>query len=219
MRIIEFQTLPSTNDYLKENYLAYENEDVILALDQSRGRGRFKRAWISGKDLTFTILFKNNNYHNNLIAPLAIVFALRKYGIHTAIKWPNDIYLHNKKLAGVLCESIYEGDYKKCDIVGIGLNTSKKDESLNASYVTIDRHILLDDILYAYKELLSISPDKLLIEYKKASFTLNMDVIYQNEKFKIIDYTTNLEIVLDNNFRRVILNANEIDLKSAMMKK
>lgn len=219
MNIFTFKELDSTNDYLKENYTKYQNLDIIRALSQTKGRGRFKREWISDNDLTFTILFKNNSYHNNIIAPLAIVFALRKYNIYASIKWPNDIYLNNKKLAGVLCETIYEGDLKKCDIVGIGLNTSIKDKSLNASYVTIDSTALLNDILYSYKELLNISVDQLLIEYKKASFTINMDVIYQNEKFKIIDYTKDLEIVLDNDVRRVILNANEIDLKSAMMKK
>lgn len=220
MTIIKFDTLPSTNDFLKENYNSYHNEDVIVALRQTNGRGRFKRIWYSNDDLTFSIIFKENNYHHNLIAPLAIYYALKKYNIHTSIKWPNDIYLNGKKLGGILCESIFEGDIKKCDIVGIGLNTSPHfEKDINSSYIPEDRFEILNHILYTYQSLLPLDAKYLIKEYKKASNTLNMDVIYNNIKYIVKDYTPNLEIILENDLSRIVLNANEIDIKTAMMKK
>ena len=46
MKTIYFDSLPSTNDYLKDNFYKYNDEDVIVALTQTAGRGRFKREWI-----------------------------------------------------------------------------------------------------------------------------------------------------------------------------
>lgn len=219
MKTIYFDSLPSTNDYLKDNFYEYNDEDVIVAITQTAGRGRFKREWISNNDLTFSILFKNTKYNHSIIAPLAIIYTLKKYSINAKIKWPNDIYLNNHKLSGILIESMYTADIKECEIVGIGINTSKKDDSLNSTFISIDNNTLLNDLLYTYTNLLNMDPILLFNEYKKYSMVLNMNIRYNNGIYKIVDFTDNLELILENDNHKLILNANEIDIKHAIIKK
>ena len=60
MKNIFFDTIPSTNLYLKENYETLENMTVICARHQTEGRGRNNRKWVDGNDLLFSILIKND---------------------------------------------------------------------------------------------------------------------------------------------------------------
>ena len=60
MKIIKFDTIPSTNLYLKENYQVLDNLTVVCAKHQTKGRGRLGRTWIDNNDLLFSILLKDN---------------------------------------------------------------------------------------------------------------------------------------------------------------
>ncbi|MGM9971155.1 MAG: biotin--[acetyl-CoA-carboxylase] ligase [Anaeroplasmataceae bacterium] len=218
MKVIYFDSLPSTNTYLKENYNKYNDEDVVLAITQTQGRGRFTREWISNNDLTFSILFKNNNYNHGLIAPLSIIDALETNGINAKIKWPNDIYLNNKKLSGILIESIIENNNTKCIIVGIGLNLSKKSDDLNANYIDINRDKILNDILDSYKKLMLVNEDVLLRLYYGYSLLNNHYIIYNDKKYRIKGYTKNLLLEVYNDEEELLINASEIDIKSSIIK-
>ncbi len=103
---------------------------VILAEIQEKGRGRFSRKWISPPGgLWFSLIIKTvlpgkDLPKTTLIAAHAIAEILDKeYGIQVNIKWPNDIYFHGKKLAGILTESEnINGDL--CLILGMGINVN-----------------------------------------------------------------------------------------------
>ena len=111
----------STNTYLKDNYDKFENLSILWAIKQTNGRGRLNRVWESNDDLTFSIVFKEENY-NQIMIPLMIIEALKKYDISASIKWPNDIYYNDKKLCGILIENIYDNNVFKASIVVIGIN-------------------------------------------------------------------------------------------------
>lgn len=166
-----FDELTSTNDYLKEHYAQYKNKSVVRALTQSKGRGRFERVWESTSDLTFSILFKEA-YPQEIIAPLAVVKALEDFGIDAMIKWPNDVLVNEKKLAGILIEKVYEGNITVCEIVGIGVNLSEVPITLKdkATYVLLDAKGLLAKILCAYDALMSENSQDVVALYQTKNY-------------------------------------------------
>ncbi|HOD61840.1 MAG TPA: biotin--[acetyl-CoA-carboxylase] ligase, partial [Bacilli bacterium] len=75
--IIEFDTLPSTNLYLKENYHQLADRTVVVANHQTAGRGRLSRRWEDSDDLLFSILLKDNLPHN--LANISLLVAASLY--------------------------------------------------------------------------------------------------------------------------------------------
>ena len=114
----------STNTYFKNNYQNYQDKSVLIANKQTNGRGRFERTWKSNNDICFSILYKKKELFS-VIAPLAIIYALKDLNIDALIKWPNDIYVNNKKLSGILIEDIYKDSFL-ASIVGIGIKTDRQ---------------------------------------------------------------------------------------------
>jgi BirA family biotin operon repressor/biotin-[acetyl-CoA-carboxylase] ligase len=137
-----FDTLPSTNSYLADLYKTDNNLPsgyVVATREQTSGRGRFDRAWKSGKDtsLCFSILIKNN-VDINSIASLPMVFALagnkflRSNNIKSICKWPNDILCGNKKICGILSEKVSSNSNENICIVGMGLNVNIANKELSS---------------------------------------------------------------------------------------
>ncbi len=132
-----FETLPSTNDYLKVALLK-PNEmpegTLIWALQQVQGRGQQSNVWHSeaGKNITLSILLKPNALQATEVFRLSKVIALAVHSTvshfvknDVAIKWPNDIFVGPNKIAGILIENTIQGDQVKNSIVGIGLNVNQ----------------------------------------------------------------------------------------------
>jgi|SRR5690554_237780 len=126
---IYFDSLPSTNTYLKENYHKYDNKDVIIAGKQLQGRGRREKNWITeaGKDIAMSILLKPKVAENisllSLLTSAAIFNVIKDYGLDAKIKWPNDILVNDKKISGILLESVYKLNFEAV-IIGIGINVN-----------------------------------------------------------------------------------------------
>lgn len=103
--------------------------DALVAEIQTKGKSRRDTKWLSaiGSDVTLSMAFKFESHQQLLGFSLAIgvatVLALEQLGVrNTMIKWPNDIYFDNKKLAGILIESVKSFDGGIYAIVGVGLN-------------------------------------------------------------------------------------------------
>lgn len=133
--IFLFQTIASTNDYLKNKLNSLENGTLILAHKQSFARGRLGRAWSSpaGNTISMSLLLKPEKTNLNYsiltqLAAAALVKALIFYDTIAEIKWPNDILVNRKKVAGILTETEYSGNTLEGIILGIGINTNM-DES------------------------------------------------------------------------------------------
>ena len=123
----------STNQSLKMMRDA-ANGFVLMAHEQTQGKGMGTNSWEStrGKNICRSIV----NYYPQRVAPshafvismavsVAIIEFLQKMNIHATIKWPNDIYINNKKLAGILIENEFTAQTVSRTIVGIGLNVNQ----------------------------------------------------------------------------------------------
>jgi BirA family biotin operon repressor/biotin-[acetyl-CoA-carboxylase] ligase len=135
--IVELPQVDSTNNYLRSELSksAPLNEGtVILAEHQYAGRGQINNTWEAepGKNLTFSLLLNpvflrpDQQFLLNKAISIAINEVLyRIVGQRVKIKWPNDIYVDDLKLGGMLIENIIQGSTWKHAIVGIGLNVNQ----------------------------------------------------------------------------------------------
>ena len=134
-RTIElYESLGSTNDRIRELAEAGAPEGtVVVAREQSTGRGRFQRSFYSPLDqgVYFTVLLRPDLAASEavmitVLTAVAVARAIERVGgIETGIKWVNDVYLKGKKACGILCEASMdlESGQLKYVAVGIGINT------------------------------------------------------------------------------------------------
>jgi len=130
-RLYLLDTVTSTNDYAFS--LADRNEPaVVVARNQTRGRGRFRRRWFATEEsLTFSLLLLPEAESPWLAgltqyAGLALCKAIEVVaGIKPQMRWPNDILFQGKKLAGILCES-RSVRHRRAVVIGIGVNVNQQ---------------------------------------------------------------------------------------------
>lgn len=128
-----FQSTDSTNDVVQHLASGTTEEGaVVFAEEQTKGRGRLGRHWISpkSKGLWFSILLRPKTHPESaprltIMAAVALVEAIENQtGIEAEIKWPNDILIGGKKVAGILVELMAETDRIRCGILGIGIDVN-----------------------------------------------------------------------------------------------
>jgi len=137
-KIIEFNELASTNKFALENIATYPTGTIIRALKQTAGRGRFDRKWVSdGKNNCYIsfILKPDIKYQKsfpNLTQYLSIVLCqeLLRHGVKASIKWPNDVLVDGKKIAGILSETSFAGDKFNGIVLGLGVNLNLEKDDL-----------------------------------------------------------------------------------------
>ena len=150
--IVHLKSIDSTNDYLVRLYKKYDfkKELVVIANEQTSGRGRIGKTWFSDiNSLTFSLSkivdSKFNMWSINIITGLAVIHALSKYNIKALIKYPNDIIIRNKKIAGILTDVIHVRKQKYC-VIGIGINVNNNVFPKQLSMVTSIKNILSNNI-------------------------------------------------------------------------
>jgi len=135
-RVIKLDAVPSTNSFLIELTKEYDvpQGTMILTNDQSQGRGQSNNFWESGKGLNLTFSFLlyphfldiKRQFEISKVVTLGISDVLLHLGIEdVAIKWPNDIYIENKKVCGILIENSLIGNTMDNSVVGVGLNVNQ----------------------------------------------------------------------------------------------
>ncbi len=124
-----FDSLGSTNDYLKEHAAQLPDGTAVVAAEQTAGKGRLGRSWKMrpGDTLAISILFCPAPTESvNIMPVLCGIAAARAVsglcGKQALIKWPNDLILEDKKITGILCESRLFGKSGFL-VCGIGVNT------------------------------------------------------------------------------------------------
>ena len=130
--IYRFDTLGSSNDEACKPQ--YVEGDIILAERQTAGRGQRGHTWESreGENLTFSLLLEplflppSEQFLISECVALGVCDALLHYGIEAQIKWTNDIYIGDRKLAGILIEHKLQGSALARTVAGIGLNVNQK---------------------------------------------------------------------------------------------
>lgn len=136
MRIFRYDTLTSTNTEASRIASELSHGDTIVAYEQTSGRGQRGNSWESepGKNLTFSLFLRpdkieaSKSFLLSMAVSVGIVNALKRFlpDENIEIKWPNDIYLNDRKLAGILIENTFVGSFISQSIVGIGLNVNQK---------------------------------------------------------------------------------------------
>lgn len=229
MKIVKLNAINSTNTFLKDlaRESNVENYTVVVAENQTNGKGQFDNKWISerGKNLTFSIICKfndlsvNNAFYLNCAISLAIYTVLKEYiPNRLTVKWPNDILSFQKKLCGILIENVVSTDKIQQAIVGVGLNVNQEifPNSLpNATSLKLsagndfDKGMLLKKLIeeiIAQVELIIGKQFKLLkqsyesVLYKKDEPAMFKNVLNENFMGKILGITEqgNLVVELDN---------------------
>ena len=147
--IIHLSEIDSTNNFaaklLSENLC--QNGSVIMADVQTQGKGQRGNIWLSesGKNLLSSFIFKSDNLSVDRQATLtwatslSLIETLRKFNIEVQVKWPNDIVVAGKKIAGILIENQLQGSKINCSIIGIGVNLNETSfENLNATSLLLE---------------------------------------------------------------------------------
>jgi BirA family biotin operon repressor/biotin-[acetyl-CoA-carboxylase] ligase len=132
------EELPSTNDRARELAEAgAEHGEVVIAESQTAGRGRRGRSWSSppGQNLYLSVILRpslppQRAPELTLVASVAACDACRKAGVDAGIKWPNDLLVDGRKVAGILTELSAEADAVHWVILGIGVNLNSTLEDL-----------------------------------------------------------------------------------------
>jgi len=145
MKQIHFETINSTNKYIKEHYDELDDLTFVSASFQYEGRGRYDRKWIAkkGENLLFSFLIKDKSVINNykylsLGIAVALLNVFKKHSIKSKIKWPNDVYINSKKVGGILLE----GSIPNYLICGCGINVNQS--SFSGEYKTIPTSLYIE---------------------------------------------------------------------------
>ena len=133
--IIKLDVVDSTNQYIKENVKKLATGTIVLAKEQTAGRGRLSRSWSSpsGDGIWMSFLLRPELSPEKcsgltLVTALALAKALVKYtGIEFLIKWPNDVVANGKKVAGILTELALNNMETDFVVVGVGINVNTKE--------------------------------------------------------------------------------------------
>ena len=132
--ILRFDSLPSTNtEAARQARLGAPEGVCVIAREQTAGRGRNNRVWVSPMDagLYFSILLRPRVEQKlwpllTLMSAVAVHDALAEAcKLHTDIKWPNDVYAGGRKLCGILAETV-EAEAGRAVVVGIGINLNDR---------------------------------------------------------------------------------------------
>ena len=167
--IYYYENLSSTMDKAMDLALkGAEEGTVVVAEGQTKGKGRMGRVWLSPKykGIYFSLIIKPNLLLKQapvltLISAVAICEAIKqRINLETQIKWPNDILLGNKKIAGILTELSAEMDIVHAIIVGVGINVNNDRKTLpyqasSLKEITgckVNRIDLLKNILFCFEQ-------------------------------------------------------------------
>jgi BirA family transcriptional regulator, biotin operon repressor / biotin---[acetyl-CoA-carboxylase] ligase len=137
--IVELAETDSTNNWLHDKFAAEMavNGTVVRCDYQNSGRGQRGNRWLSepAANLLFSCLIEPTELHasNQFVLLEAVALSvcdwLESVQLHPVIKWPNDIYVGEKKIAGILIENILQGAFITASIAGIGLNLNQTEFS------------------------------------------------------------------------------------------
>ena len=130
-RLLYFTSTTSTMDVARAEADADAAEGtIVLAEEQTAGRGRFGREWVSpaGKNLYLTLVLRPTIERLRqlaIITPLAVSLAIEETtGLTPQIKWPNDVLLSGRKVCGILIETEFSGSDPRYALIGVGVNVN-----------------------------------------------------------------------------------------------
>jgi len=239
-QIYNFDIISSTNDYAREmifNKKASGNF-LVTAEQQTLGRGRKEKLWVSpagGLWMTVALysfpLEINITIFAGVMIHKAILSLYPELRGRIKLKWPNDIYLDDKKLCGILTNYLSSHNYH---IIGIGINSDVvsvpddvKDIACSMRAVlnrNIDNNRLLDEIFSGFFTelplLINESIDKYIVYLKENSYLLNkricLDTDFEKFRGRVIGYTKSGAIMLEleNGFIQPFFSGSVVEIEN-----
>ena len=217
--IVRLATVDSTNRYMRDNANELWNRYgangfvVVTAGHQTAGRGQRGNTWSSnaGENLLLSILVRpgedlevKRQFLLSQAVALSLHGAMQHFGIDTRLKWPNDIYVGKRKLAGILLELDYAGAYVEQAIIGIGINVNQQAfppmDRVPVSMKTLQEcTFIIDDVLatildlfeHYYTEMRFGNRDAIAAEYKRV-------LLGMNERHTFIDRDGHFDAVMQD---------------------
>ena len=209
---IHFEEINSTNIYAADLIAKTSPAEgtCIITDFQTAGRGQIGRYWHSsaGKNLLISYIFYphtlkvKDQFLLNVISGLAVYDVVSFYVQDVKVKWPNDIYVNNQKIAGILVQNTLRGDTIKCTIIGIGLNVNEKDfpsELPNPVSIANEKgyDISISDVFcrlcsrleFYYLKLRNGKYDELRMAYNEKLYRKGILATFQDEKNHIFKAT------------------------------
>jgi BirA family transcriptional regulator, biotin operon repressor / biotin---[acetyl-CoA-carboxylase] ligase len=227
--IIKLESVSSTNDFAKDILLKSIPKADITIIDtkeQTKGRGQRGNYWESekNKNISLSIIIKptflkpNLQFYLSMSVSLAIVNCLSEFVENITIKWPNDIYINNKKICGILIENRLLGDSIQYSIIGIGLNINQRNFSdwiPNPTSLILENGIeiniesiktkLIECFEGQYSKLIAHDFETISREYLKNLYLRNILSLFKDStghfegKIKSVDSSGYIEIEKSNN--------------------
>ncbi len=194
-QLLTFNELPSTNDYLLKHAAHFAHNTVAcFAEQQTAGRGRLGRAWVSpyAANIYLSLLWHFSLTINqlaglNMVIGISIIETIQS--ITTApdlmLKWPNDVYWRDKKLAGILIDLAGESNGVSSTVIGIGINVNMPDsaaDDINKPWV--DLHTITAKTI-SRNQLAGVLVERLLINLQQFQKHGTSEFC---EKWKALDY-------------------------------
>jgi BirA family biotin operon repressor/biotin-[acetyl-CoA-carboxylase] ligase len=192
-KLIHIEETDSTNRWLKAHG---EGTMVVVADYQTAGKGCGTNSWESerGKNLTFSMLIHptdipaSQQFRITEVVSVALCEVLEQYIGDVSIKWPNDIYMGDKKICGVLIENRLQGNVIVDSIIGIGLNVNQTEFVSDAPNPVslrqllgreIDREALLHDFLETLETV--SSSETTYSAYRNKLFRMGKQAVFSDE--------------------------------------
>ena len=206
-KFIHVSSVSSTMDEIKKNEFDKHKKIALLADEQLKGRGTKSNNWISEKGNFFLSLRLNKIVSNKIfifpyIIGIVIYDVLKQYSLNEKelfLKWPNDVFLNNKKIAGVLIETYSSGNLIENIVIGIGINLKKTPKGLEKKSTNIlietkkkiDRKSIVENILRSYdiweEKILSLEIESILKEWMKRSYPINTRITFKVDKGEVVN--------------------------------
>ena len=193
-KIIHIEETDSTNHWLKEHG---EGNMVVVADYQTAGRGCGSNSWESerGRNLTFSMLIHPENilakeqFRITEVVSVAMCRMLQSYIYNKVeIKWPNDIYVGDKKICGILIENRLQGTEIKDSIIGVGLNVNQKEFKSDAPnpvslYQLTGQETDLEEMLMAFLDCFDseLKSKTTCFTYREMLFRRGKDSLYRSK--------------------------------------
>ena len=218
-RVYYFDTVDSTQDFaLKIASQDNENGTVIISKKQTGGKGRMKRKWVSpvGGIWMSVIIHPDFDISNTTLVPIATSLALCKAIEKTTktkpkLKWPNDITMKGKKVAGILVDTSIQSNKIESLVLGIGINFKIKQEKLKKIIVNSPNYYgattlvkknesalhLVQQFLYELEVIFqwinSGLTKKIIYEWTKRSSTIGKNISIINDKKIVTGKATKID--------------------------
>jgi BirA family biotin operon repressor/biotin-[acetyl-CoA-carboxylase] ligase len=223
-KVIKFNTIDSTNTFIKNNFNQLSHGDIVRALEQTKGRGRHGNSWISqAGNLYFSVLLKEEYSRYDLFqvimkTSITIITLLESYNIQSKIKYPNDILVNNKKISGILLESVGYNDLDFV-VVGVGININQTEFPEITNPVTslslntgkkYDVDLVLQKFIDIYNSL--SEQDFIYKKYLRFSGVIGKEIKFKDREYRITNIDKRGNIVLENELTTKVVSFDEISL-------